>query len=49
MPTMLDICSFCGCFIVFVCLYLWCWEVDVDLIVSVPEFIYLLITNAIDF
>ena len=34
--------SFFGCFIVFVFLSLWCWGFDVDLIVSVPEFSYLL-------
>ena len=27
-------------FIVFLCLSLWCWGLDVDLIVSVPEFSY---------
>ena len=39
--NLLVICSFCCCFIVFVCLSLWCWGPDVDLIVSVPEFLYL--------
>ena len=42
LPTLLAICLFCGYFIVFVCLSLWCWELDVDLILSVPEFSYLL-------
>ena len=28
--------------IIFVCLSLWSWGLDVDLIVSVPEFTYLL-------
>ena len=32
------VCSFCGYFIVFVCLSLRCWGLDVDLIVSVLEF-----------
>ena len=41
-PTLLAICSFCGCLIIFVCLSLWCWGLDVDLVVSVPECIYLL-------
>ena len=36
------VCSFCGFFIVFVRLSLWCPGLDVDLIVSVPEFSYLL-------
>ena len=40
LPALLAICSFCGCLIVFVCLYLWCWGLDVDLTVSVPEFTY---------
>ena len=39
--TLLAVCLFCGCFIVFVCLSLWCWGLDVDLIVSVPDFSYL--------
>ena len=42
LPTMLIFYSFCGCSIVFVCLYLWCWEFDVDSIVSVPAFTYVL-------
>ena len=40
LPALLAICSFCGCLIVFFCLYLWCWELDMDLTVSVPEFTY---------
>ena len=43
LPALLAICSFCGCLIVFVCLYVWCWGVDVDLIVSVPEFTFILL------
>ena len=31
-------CSFCCYFIVCVCLSRWCWGLNVDLIVSVPEF-----------
>ena len=38
---LLAICLFCGCFIVFVCLSLWCWGLNVDLTVSVSEFSYL--------
>ena len=56
LPTLLDIYSFCGCFIVFVCLSLWCLGrggraggggggLDVDLIVSVPELLYTYLTN----
>ena len=40
LPALLAICSFCGCLIVFVCLYLWCWELDVDLTVPISEFTY---------
>ena len=40
LPALLAVCSFCGCLIVFVCLYLWCWGLDMDLTVSVPEFTY---------
>ena len=40
LPALLAICSFCGWLIVFDCLYLWCWGLDVDLTVSVPEFTY---------
>ena len=36
--NLLAIYSVCGCFIVFVCLYLWSLYLDVYLIVSVPEF-----------
>ena len=39
LPTLLAICSFCGCFIVFVCLFPWGFAID--LTVSVPEFFYL--------
>ena len=39
LPTMLAISSFCGCLIVFVCLSLWCWGPDKDVIVSNPDFI----------
>ena len=42
---MLAVCSFYGCFIVFVCLSLWCWGLGVDLIVSVPDFSYLFKTT----
>ena len=38
MPNLLAICLFCGCFIVIVCLSLWCWELDVEQILLVPEF-----------
>ena len=31
---LLAICSFCGCFIVFIWLSLWCWGLDADLIIS---------------
>ena len=41
-PTLLVISSLWGYFIVFVCLLLWCCGLHVDLIVSVPEFSYLL-------
>ena len=37
-----QLCSFCGCLIVFVCLSFWPWERDVVLIVSVPGYTYLL-------
>ena len=40
LPALLAICSFCGCLIVFFCLFLWFWGLDVDLTVSVPEFTY---------
>ena len=40
LPALPAICSICGCFIVFVCLSLWCWCFHVALIVSVPEFSY---------
>ena len=40
LPALLDICSFCGCLVVFFCLFLWCWRLDVDLTISVPEFTY---------
>ena len=40
LSALLAICSFCGCLIVLFCLYLWCWGLDVDLTVSVPEFTY---------
>ena len=33
---------FCGCLILFACISLWCWELDVELIRSVPELTYLL-------
>ena len=42
MPTLLAIFSFCDCLVVYVCLFRWCKGLDVDLIVLVPEFIYLL-------
>ena len=42
LPILLVIWLLYGCFIVFVCLSLWCWGLDVDLIVSVPEFSHLL-------
>ena len=42
LTTLSAICSFCGCLIVFVCLSLWCWGPDVDLIALVPVFTYLL-------
>ena len=45
LPPLLVICSFCGCFIVFVCLSPRCWGLDVDLIESVPEFSYLFIVK----
>ena len=41
LPTLLAICSFCGCLIVFVCFSLRCWGLDIDLIVSVHKFIFL--------
>ena len=41
LPALLAICSFYGCFIVFVYFSLWYWRLDVDLIVSIPEFSYL--------
>ena len=47
LTTLLAVCLFCGWFIVFVCLSLWCWRLDVDLIVSVPEFSYLLWLNSV--
>ena len=40
--TLLSICSFSGCLIVFVCLFLWWSGLGVHLIVSVPEFTTLL-------
>ena len=40
LSTLLVVCSFCGCFIVFVCFSLWSWGLDVDLILLVPEFSY---------
>ena len=45
MATLLAICSFCCCFLVFVCLSLWCWGLDLDLIVSVIEFPYVLFVH----
>ena len=41
--------SFWDCLIVFVCLSLWYWEIDVDLIVSVPEFTYILYSYMAEF
>ena len=42
LPDLLAICSFCGCFIVFVCLSFLCVGLDVKLIVPVAElFLYL--------
>ena len=32
---------FCASLIIFVCLFLWCWVLNVDLVVSTPEFNYL--------
>ena len=43
LPIVLVIYSFWSSSIAFVRLSLWYWELDVDLIVSVPEFIYLLL------
>ena len=40
LPTMLAICSFCGSLIVLICLLM--WGFDVDLMVSDPEFTYLI-------
>ena len=40
LPALLDIRSCRGCLVVFFCLFLWCWGLDVDLTVSVPEFTY---------
>ena len=37
-----DVYLLCGCLIVFICLSLWCYGLDVYLIVSVPKFTYLL-------
>ena len=37
----LPLCSLCGGLIVFVCVSLWCWGLEVDLSLSVPEFTYL--------
>ena len=42
LPARLAICSFCVCLTVFVCLSLWCSELDAELVVSVPAFSYLL-------
>ena len=42
LPTLLAIRSFSGCLIVLACLSLCYWGIDEDLIVSVPEFTYLL-------
>ena len=42
---MLAICSCCGCLIVFVCISLLYLGLNVDLIVSVPKFTYLLYTS----
>ena len=39
---MLAVCSFCGSFIVFICPSLWCYGLDVDLVVLVSELFYLL-------
>ena len=49
LPALLAICSFCGCLIVFVCLYLWWWGLDVYLTVSVPEFTYSLCLKWLEF
>ena len=38
----LAICTYFDCFNLYVCLSLWCWGLEVDLIVSVSEFSYLL-------
>ena len=40
---MLAFCSLCGCLNVFFCLSVSCSELDMDLIVSVSEFTYLLL------
>ena len=41
LPALLAICLFCGCLIVFFCLYVsLMMGLDVDLTVSVPEFTY---------
>ena len=42
MLTLLAVCSFCGCLIVFVCLSAWILGLGVDLIELDPESIYLL-------
>ena len=42
LPTLLALCLFCGCLILFVYLSFYCSRLDVDLIVSVPEITFLL-------
>ena len=42
LPTLLAIYSLCGYFMIFVCLSLGYWGLDVNLIVSVPGFSSLL-------
>ena len=46
---LLAVCSFCDCLIVFVFLSLLVLGLDVDLIVSIPEFLYLLCSKGVKF
>ena len=43
LPALLAVCSFCDYFIVFLCLSGWCWGLEVNLIVPIPEFSVLFI------
>ena len=45
---LLTLLAICSCIIVYVWLSLWCWGLDVDLIVSVAKVSYFLCTKQLD-